>query len=74
MFQGARFVRRESAKFEKVYVLDVLDVTNLQKSTMECRSAPTGALETARNPAFQPFRELLGSFPGAPGRPLEISY
>ena len=35
-----------------------------QKSTMECRSAPTRALETVRNLVFQPFRELLGHFPG----------
>ena len=56
----------KSANLEKIYVLDVLDVTNPQKSRKKCISISTRALETFRNPVFQP----SGDSPKSPPNPI----
>ena len=52
------FPSAESANFEEIYVLDVLDVTNPQKSMTKWLRISTRALETFCNPVFQHFRVL----------------
>jgi len=72
LIQGGLLAPPKSANFEKIDVLDVLDVTNPQKSMTKCRLASTRAPETFRNPAFQHFRVLSEEPPG-PGHQLKFA-